>query len=239
MRGMSSLTRPTGPEPERTYWIRRAVLAVAVLTTIALAGWVLSMLFGSNSATASPAPTPNDPTLASDAPITPTPTPTPTPSATPTPSPTPSASATPTPKRTPKPTPTTPAAPQPCPAAVVALAVTGATSVKSGAPTTLTVSFTNKGTLTCRLDFARTPLTLTITSGADHIWTSADCTSWVPSGVKTLAPSKSYAFKQDWPTLRSAPGCKLLNLYLQPGTYVATAQVPGGQPAQLIMQLHG
>ena len=61
MRVMSPLTRPTGPEPERTYWIRRGVLAVAVLTTIALAGWVVSMLFGSNSATASPEPSPERP----------------------------------------------------------------------------------------------------------------------------------------------------------------------------------
>ena len=103
----------------------------------------------------------------------------------------------------------------------------------------MSVSFTNKGKLTCRLDFSRTPLTLKIYSGTDRIWTSADCTSWVPSGVKTLGASKSYTYQEEWPTLRSAPGCKLRNLYLQPGTYVATALLPGGQPAQLVMQLHG
>ena len=240
---MSPLTRPTGPEPERTYWARRGVLAVAVVTTIALAGWVLSMLFGSNSATASPEPAPNAPTLASDAPVAPSTTPTPPPSASASASATRSASASASASAskpvTPSPTPTTPAAPQVCAATDVALAVNGATSVKSGSPTSLSVAFTNQGSLACKLDFSRTPLTLKIYSGTDRIWTSADCTSWAPTGVKPLAASKSYTFKEEWPTLRSAPGCKLRNIYLQPGTYVATAVLPGGQPAQLIMQLHG
>ncbi len=243
MRGMSPLTRPTGSEPERTYWVRRAVLAVAVVTSIALAGWVLSMLFGSNSATASPEPAPNDPTLASDAPVAPSATPTPSASASASASAARSASASASTSAskpaTPSPTPTTPAAPQVCAATDVDLAVNGATSVKSGSPTSLSVAFTNKGTLSCKLDFSRTPLTLKIYSGTDRIWTSADCTSWAPTGVTPLPASKSFTFKEEWPTLRSAPGCKLRNIYLQPGTYVATAVLPGGQPAQLIMQLHG
>ena len=81
-------------------------------------------------------------------------------------------------------------------------------------------------------------MTLKIYSGTDRIWTSADCTSWVPSGVQNLGSGKGYTFTEEWPTLRSASGCKLLNTYLQPGTYVATATVPGGQPAQLVISLH-
>ena len=253
---MSSLSHPSGPEPERVYWFRRGVVAVAVVATVALAAWVLSMLLGSSGTTASAEPPQNDPTLVSDTPTSPAASATsPAASATspaasagsPTPGPS-SASASagsPTsPSRpashspSPSPTRTTPAAPLVCAAADVALKVSGDASIKSGSHTTISVSFTNHGSATCRLDFAKTPMTLKIYSGTDRIWTSDDCTSWVASGVKTLATSKSYTFKEEWTTLRSAPGCKLRDIYLQPGTYVATATIPGGQPAQLVMKLH-
>ncbi len=253
MKGMSSLSHPSGPEPERVYWVRRGIVAVAVLATVALAGWVLSMLFGSSGTTASADPAPNNPSWAS------TPSPSPSASASPSPSASsssPKASGTPSAvsltapsgkasspaphssSPAPSHTATTPAGPLVCAAADVALKVSGATSVKSGSHTTLSVSFTNSGAATCRLDFSKTPLTLTIYSGTDRIWTSADCGSWVPTGVQTLAAGKAYTFKDEWPTLRSAPGCKLTTTYLQPGTYVATATIPGGQPAQLVMSLH-
>jgi len=253
---MSSLSHPSGPEPERVYWVRRGIVAVAVLATVALAGWVLSMLFGSGGTTASAGPAQNDPSLISDTPSSPsapatTPSPSPSASGSPTASQTASISLT-TPsgstrasasasRSASKPasaSAATPSAPLVCAASDVALKVAGASSVKSGSHTSIDVSFTNRGSTTCTLDFSRTPLTLKIYSGTDRIWTSADCTSWVPSGVHKLAAGKAYTFTEEWPTLRSAAGCKLRNTYLQPGTYVATATVPGGSPAQLVMSLH-
>lgn len=257
---MDTLLHPVGPEPERTYWIRRGIVAAAVLLVLALLFWFLGALFGGGTEqTGAPAPQESSATAGgpSSSPSSATSgastggassTPAASGSSSSSASPTTSTSAssgrtpaTPSPSASPssaKPSASpTPTGPVMCKPEDVVVNVSGAKTVKSGASTQLSVTFTSA--TACILDFSAVPFDLTITSGSDRIWSTEDCGASQVSGLLKLQPFKPWSHSWTWNTQRSAAECKSVDEYLRPGTYVATAELQGSQKRVQVMQLVG
>ena len=252
---MDTLLHPAGPEPERTYWIRRGIVAAAALLALILLFWLVGKLFsggteqtgaaapqessaaagGTSSSPASSAasstsasPTTSKSASAAKTSATPWPSPDKT-SAAPSPSASQSSA-----KPSASPTSTGPVM---CKPEDVVVNVSGAKTVKSGASTKLSVTFTSP--TACILDFSEIPFQLTITSGSDRIWSTEDCGASQVSGLLKLQPFKPWSHSWTWNTQRSAKECKSVDEYLRPGTYVATAELKGSQKRVQVMQLVG
>lgn len=251
---MDSLLHPAGPEPERTYWIRRAIVLGVLVLVLILVIWGISGLFGEKQdstdagpvvVSTTPAVMPSQETDSSATPSTSamsipsSPAPSDASSSTPVLSTSvmtasapaakaPASSA--APSSTPAPKPTGPVA---CDPTKVAPGIEGATRVNTGRSVNLRIGLTT--TTTCVLDFDATPFELRIYSGSDRIWSTNDCSTFKPSGTTTLKPGTAWAYVVTWDTKRSLGECKVSDGYLQPGTYVATAVLSGGTPTQHVM----
>jgi hypothetical protein len=223
-----------GRLPERVYWFRRAFVVVCLAIVIALLMWLVSLVGGSK--TAAPAVTKAAPTTTR----TPSPpdslqaTALPAPATAPEPSTTPTATATATDQ------PTTASASAPAPAAcdpgAMSLSIAGPGTVKAGASAQLTITVTNSGTDACTFTFdAR--FTLKIVSGADEIWSTADCSQWAPTASQALPPGGAATWQTTWDRHRSQATCKVVPATLKDGTYVASAMYAGASTAQLVMLL--
>ena len=104
--------------------------------------------------------------------------------------------------------------------------------------TNLDLSLINGSGKACQLSLNSGNFTLTIYSGRDRIWSTADCTDLVkPTSVK-IATEDAYEWRLVWDGRRSKASCKTRPEVPKPGTYVATAQFKGAQPVQLRMFLH-
>jgi hypothetical protein len=64
-----------------------------------------------------------------------------------------------------------------------------------------------------------------ITSGADRIWSTADCVSGEGSEVKELQRGVPYVRSLEWDRRRSSPDCRSTPPAALPGTYVAVARM--------------
>jgi hypothetical protein len=113
-----------------------------------------------------------------------------------------------------------------------------APSYPAGATPTFTVTLSNTGDSACTVDAGLTNQALVITSGADRIWSSADCPSEA-SGERLLlmAPGAAEAMPVAWPRVRSAEGCAGDLPEPRPGTYTAVAVVAGVQSGQVVFEL--
>jgi hypothetical protein len=248
---MSTVLHPVGPEPARTYWIRRALIFGVALIIVII---VLAVVIGSiGSPAAANDPPPGDPSLsAGSSSSTQVSHPTITPTAMPTVTPTPYRGSSPTPTDTPrlKTTPTALArttAPSPTPTKVVPVAckpsllratLTGKQRLKPKAPNTFALSLINGAPIACVLAVNPQNFELKIYSGTDRIWSSKDCASLVKPASKTLASQQALEWKMTWNGRRSRAGCKNRPEIPKPGTYFATSQYAGAAPVQLRMILH-
>jgi hypothetical protein len=245
---MGTVLHPVGPEPARTYWIRRAVILAAVLIVVII---VMAVVITSNGSAAADDPPPGDPSLSatptsstevSPATITPTPMVTATPTDTATPLPTGSQSPTSTPsalarRASPRPTPTK-IAPVACRPAQLRATLTGKQRLKPKAPNTFALSLINGARVSCVLTVNAKNFELKIYSGTDRIWSSNDCARLVRPTTKTLASQQALEWKMTWNGRRSRAGCRLRPEIPKPGTYFATSQYAGAAPVQLRMILH-
>jgi hypothetical protein len=218
-----------GRLPERVYWFRRAFVLIGLALVIALLMWLVSLL-GGGPKTAAPSITRTTAPADSGTPSAPDslqatglPAPAETPSATATVQPT-------TALQT-----TGPPAAQ-CDPGLLSLSITGPGQVKVGATAAITVTVTNSDSTTCSFTFDNR-FTLKIVSGADEIWSTADCAQWAPSGTQTLAPGAAATWQATWDRHRSQATCKLVPTALKAGTYVANALYAGAGSAQLVMLL--
>lgn len=191
---MASLLHPVGAQPAWVYWARRAALVVALVALVVVG----MMLFR-----------PQAPTTVTGVPETPATTPSMT---------TPSGSPSTTESATPAPT-----GPLVCDPTNSGLTLAGYQKVKQDAKQSFKVAVTNTGSAACVLDLKPANFSLAVTSGTDRIWTTDDCTKWVPARKQTLKPTKAYEFAIEWGVSRSSSGCKQAKGLLNPGTYVATA----------------
>lgn len=231
---MNSLMQPSGPESRNTYWLRRGIVALAALVSVALVWWVLSGLFGNHRSDISAVP--QNPASLASAGVTPTPSA--STSASPSPGSSPSSSASPSSSSSPTPSPTpTPTGPVPCAAESLSVTVDGTRSHKTGASTAFSVAVANGDSAACILDLGESPLVVEVTSGPDRIWTTAHCAKWAPSGTQTIQPGKQWSTSVTWQGRRSKDGCGLRDEVLRPGTYRAAATLGGISSRALVMNL--
>jgi hypothetical protein len=101
------------------------------------------------------------------------------------------------------------------------------------------VSVTNESPTSCVATVTSRTFELRINSGVDRIWSSNDCATAVKTVKTTLGSRQATQWAMTWNGRRSAPGCKNRDAIPQNGTYIATAQLSGGQPVQLRMLLAG
>jgi hypothetical protein len=83
----------------------------------------------------------------------------------------------------------------------------------------------------CDWQLSASTLALTITSGADLIWTSQQCPSSIPSEAMVLRNSAQAKVAVTWNARRSAPGCRAATDWALPGTYHLHAAALAGQPS--------
>ena len=129
--------------------------------------------------------------------------------------------------------------PQACPASAISLAFTAdATTYGPGVNPTFTVTVTNTGTQPCTFDAAEAARQVVVTSGADRIWSSADCPNPAASTkLLLLNAGQPYEASVPWARVRSAAGCPTGLPAPRAGTYQATAGVAGKTSPPLVMVL--
>ncbi|GAA2107246.1 hypothetical protein GCM10009841_27080 [Microlunatus panaciterrae] len=238
---MSGVLHPVGPEPDKTYWIRRAVVVGAVLVAALLIA-VIAVNAGGSEREAAPAPA-----------VTPA-TSTPTadlggPTATPTPTDAPtwlssstsadrltSKKADPSPKTTASPSPSKKVTPD-CDPKELRTTLTGKQRVKVKQSLTFNLSLINGGPDSCIVRVNPDLFELKIYSGTDRIWSTADCPRQVKEIAQVVGPEKAVEWHLTWNGRRSAKTCRTRPEIPRAGTYFATAQLDGAKPVQLGMTL--
>jgi hypothetical protein len=199
--------RPVGPEPEQTYWRRRAALAITVVLLIVLIAQ-LTGRGGDEDRLSSGEPSPSSPTTGS---AEPTPT-------------TPSSAS----------TPPSGAAADLCPPAELQIvADADKDSYPAGGRPQLELRVTNTGSAPCTLDLGQAATELLIFSGPDRIWSSDDCAPGGAAKPTTLEPGKAVPTRLTWAGRRSLPGCEGPKAQALPGTYriagrIGDLQAEGG-----------
>ncbi|TMR12216.1 hypothetical protein ETD86_33455 [Nonomuraea turkmeniaca] len=200
------------------YWRRRMSVLVAVLVVVAVVAWACSS-GGSgpertSSAQSSPSATPAaDPLLAGLRTL---------------------AMGTASPSPTPSPARTTAAAKprrpgEPCTEQDLVLSLQGGKDqVYAGdARPAFIVTLVNTGPVMCKADVGPRTMEIRITSGADRIWSTADCVSGVGTDVQDLQRGIPYVQTLSWDRRRSSTDCRSTPPSALPGTYVATARMGG------------
>lgn len=209
---MSSLLHPTGSEPPQVYWQRR--LVVVALAVVVLAG-VVWLAWPKGAPTAQPAPTPSAsvPSAATTPLVSPSP-----------------AVASGSPSGS-----TTPTGPQTCQPVNLRLGLAGFQKLKQATAQPFKLSITNNSAIPCVLEVNAKNYALTVTSGKDRIWSTADCAAWVPAKNLTLAPQQAYVFDLTWSGARSKATCVTTKNTVGAGTYVAKSTFTGATEARLVM----
>ncbi|QIZ99853.1 hypothetical protein [Leifsonia sp. PS1209] len=157
---------------------------------------------------------------------------------TPTPAATNSKPATPGADGTNIPTENTTASGQPCkPANVKVTANTDASTYAAGELPKLTVSITNTGTVSCKIDAGTAQQVFTITSGTETYWKSTDCQSDKVDAEVLLQPGKTVSSQTpiEWDRTRSDPAtCQQTREQVPAGgaSYHLTTSVSGIESAE-------
>lgn len=129
---------------------------------------------------------------------------------------------------------TTPTA---CPAAMLKLSIAAPNSTVSvGSTVKFAVSMTSTSVQPCLVDGSDTSRVVTITSGKERIWSSADCAA---KGARSLLMSKDDVDTKtvSWKTERSEPGCSTDQPTLRPGTYKVQVSLGDATSEQLVLVL--
>lgn len=255
---MDGLLHPVGPEAGRTYWLRRAAVALAAILIVGLV--VGGIVQGTARA--------GDPTAAEPAaPSSPVASPYPAPEKTLTPEgeqPPPSdapPAADPTddavgeaeqeateesqtggddqPEPEPQPEPPAEAAPPQkleapqCEPGDLAVLVEGPEEVAPTAdPQTFAVTVVNTGSANCTLSMSAENLTVTVYTGPDRVWTTEHCSAVLPGRQAVLAPQAWLSADVTWGVSRSAENCGTEPGEVATGDYVVTAELTDVAPAQ-------
>lgn len=128
-------------------------------------------------------------------------------------------------------------APAPCNPQTMQVTLDGPKQVKKGEPVTYRIAANNNSDNDCALQIHEQTFELKIYSGVDRIWSSRDCAAGLPPRGAVLAPGHSMDWAMEWRVERSAAQCRTSEEPIGSGTYIATAQLTGGKPVQLVMQL--
>ncbi|NUR61930.1 MAG: hypothetical protein HOV87_25205 [Catenulispora sp.] len=90
-----------------------------------------------------------------------------------------------------------------------------------------TVTALNKGTADCDVDLSPKSLVLTVYSGSDRIWSSADCTTAGPD-IRGIAPGTAQTVAYSWDRVRSSPGCPAGGQPVKLGNYFGVVSLAAG-----------
>lgn len=218
---MSGLLHPVGPEPERVYWVRRVLVllvAVVVLTVAVLA--VRAVASGADRApgtdTADQAGTGAEESADDGA-------------AEVAESPADDEPAT---------EPALSGGPVACDPAALTLTLTAdAQSYPAGVEPVFAVALTNTGSAACTVDGGSGNQVVTVTSGADRIWSSADCQGEVGERLLLLDPGAQDVVPVTWDRSRSDEACTNGLAAPRAGTYQAVAVMFDVQSAPVVFDL--
>lgn len=131
----------------------------------------------------------------------------------------------------------TPSGPVACDATNTKLSVAGYQKVKQGGKQPFRVTLANTSAAECELDLSASTFSLTVTSGSDQIWSTADCAKWGPAKKATLKAGKTHEFSIEWKLTRSSTGCKQGKDPVKPGTYVGKATFAQTAEARQVFQV--
>ncbi len=199
--------RPVGPLPAEVYWRRRLlVLGVLVLALVGSLAGLGAAVGGRSPAAPGPAPAaPAGPASEAAAPV---------------PLPTPVASARPAPD----------ASPAPCTLSDVQVrAGTDAPLYRVGDWPRLRLDLRGTGRAPCTADVRPGRLEVQVVSGADRVWSSAQCPLPRQPRPVLVRPGGTAVLQGNWPARRSSPGCRGPVQPARPGTYRLVVQLGGEQ----------
>ena len=104
---------------------------------------------------------------------------------------------------------------------------TPSTQYANGDHPSFTVTALNKGTADCDVDLSPKSLVLTIYSGPDRIWSSADCTTSGPD-IRGIAPGTAQTVAYSWDRVRSSAGCPAGGQTAKLGNYFGVVTLAAG-----------
>ncbi len=99
-----------------------------------------------------------------------------------------------------------------------------------------TFAVTNAGAA-CTLDVGSGALVVTVTSGSDRIWSSADCAGEQPEHMLLLDAGAQHQETVTWDRTRSDEACTQGLPAPRPGTYQAVATFHGTQTGAAVFEL--
>lgn len=241
---MSGVLHPEGPEPVRTYWLRRVLVILALMILVLIS---LGLARASSGATrpAAPPPVAPSPTVS----LSPSPTLTSGPVSSPTsasPSPSvssarststasPSSSSDASAQRSARDAATT--ATPACERKQLQATLVGRQMLKLARPASFKVTLRNEGDETCLLSLAKADFELKVSSGKKVVWSSKSCSTAVFAVAAKLELDQTLSWLIAWDGRSTGAGCVTAGTPPKPGTYLATAQVSGGKTAKLPITL--
>ncbi len=229
---MSSLARPRGPLPARTYWVRRALV---VATVVALVVGLNNLIGGGGGGDGSGAGGPDQAVQAAvtsqqqERETTGVP---------------PAVRNQPTAtkgkgKKDQQTKPKPPPLPEPegvCLAEDIEVRPVVKKPV-AGRPVVLALRLTTITTPACYWRVSPSTITLTITSGKDHIWSSRECRRSIPASDVVLRQTEPVWVRVNWSARRSDEECSKRTLWALPGWYHLQAAALAGEPEDVQFQL--
>lgn len=234
--------RPSGPLPQRVYWMRRLLLLGIVLVITLLVWWLVSAAGDAEQTAAPGASTEGTPTTASSPttganhkrdPAVKHPRRTPhsrTAGATSTPHPKSSAKKA-QPTKTPLAEPTGPCTPT----GVDMVIEVG--DAKAGESNTATFELTSLDTVACTLAITPSTLVVKVTSGSDTVWSSDDCPDALLAKQVVVRADPASHYQFTWGGERSSDGCQPTDSAVTPGGYWIQAALIGGEPHKAYFDL--
>ena len=93
--------------------------------------------------------------------------------------------------------------------------------------------------MACRRDLGPRAVELVVTSGADRVWSSADCSPGGSQGTITLPPGQADGQALTWPGTRSEPACAGSRAAAQAGTYRLVAKVGALSSPAFVLRVRG
>ncbi|MFF0308651.1 hypothetical protein ACFYSC_14550 [Streptosporangium sp. NPDC004379] len=203
------------------YWRRRVVALIGVLVVVAVVAWACSSSKPERPRKEGAADRPAGPDAVSAALPTVTVTSSPGTPSPPSPSPSPYAS----------PSSSAAADGRPggsCSPADLVLSVRGTGEIYGpGDRPRFLLTLVNTGEASCRADVGPRAMEVRITSGADRVWSSADCVSGGTDDFHRLERGVPYVREVVWDRRRSDTECAAAGAVARPGTYVAAVGTPG------------
>ncbi|MDH2429214.1 hypothetical protein [Sphaerisporangium sp. TRM90804] len=223
-----------GVEGPEVYWRRRVAVLTGALVVVAVVAWACTSATG-GSGDKPPGRSGKDPAVR--------------PGAAP---PQASASAAPSPASPrpeagrgagPKPSPSSPGRPRrpgdPCRRPDLVVSLQGEARVYAGKRTPrFLLTVVNTGRLPCTVDLGPTAVETRITSGADRVWSTADCLSGEREEIKRLRRGVPHVSTVAWDRRRSAPHCGAPRTKARKGTYVAMARLGAAKSHKVVFHLH-